>query len=166
MDALPPAPVPDWAVPSQEAVRECWRACYALIHRGMDAVDRGTFDALAWVTIGEQSPLTRRLGTEATWEGSRAESWLALCLAADQYLPTERDWQMLGVERRPPVTHDWEYAYGVWRALAWMVGARKDPPVYYDWHAAAEVGRGADAREDALRYWRYIRERVDAAAGS
>ena len=45
-----------------------------------------------------------------------------------------------------------------------MHGARKDLPVYYyDWHAAAKVGRGEDAREDALWYWGHIRERVDPA---
>lgn len=163
MHGLPPAPVPDWVTPAVEQVREAWRACDALIGRPRDAVDRGAYDALAWVTIGEAPPLTRRAGP-ATRDCARAEAWLALCLAADQYLPTGRDWERLGVEPQPPATHDWEYAYGVWRALAWVTGARSDPPILYDWHAAAETGRGDDAREDALRHWRHVRQLADATA--
>lgn len=179
-------PVPDWVVPTVDAVRECYRANHGVMRRGVDARDDGALTALAWVTIGEQSPLTRRLGTEVVWEVARAESWVALCVAAGQGVPTERDWQRLGVEPRAAVTGDREFAYGAWRTLAWLLGQREDWPFHSGWHVAAEIARerphtyvpkaqrDTDAwraaalasrdrdRQDALRYWRHVRERIDA----
>ena len=75
----------------------------------------------------------------ATYEDARAESWVALCIAAEAPAPTAEDWRRLGVERVAAMVDDREFAYGVWRALAWLLGARKDFPVYTGWHRAAGI---------------------------
>lgn len=123
-----------------------------------------------------------------TWEVARAESWVALCVAAGQGAPAAEDWRRLGVDARPPVTDDREFAYGVWRTLAWLLGVREEFPIHTSWHRAAGIEperphlyrtragppdaawhaaeRAArdQAETDALRYWRHVRQRVDASA--
>jgi hypothetical protein len=111
-----------------------------MARRGLDSRDHGTVDALHWVTIGDVAPVGQR-AVDATWERVRAKSWLALCLAAGQELPTERDRQRLGVEAYPAVHTDPAYCYGAWRTLAWLLGVREDWPVHTAWHQAAEIPR-------------------------
>ncbi|MGH3795641.1 MAG: hypothetical protein ACRDSP_12195 [Pseudonocardiaceae bacterium] len=178
-------PVHRWVVPGEDAVREVYRVSFVIARRGLDARDLGAINALYWVTIGEVSPVGQQ-AVEATWERARAESWLALCLAAGQELPTERDWQRLGAEPYPAVRTDPAYCYGAWRTLAWLLGVRDDWPVHTAWHRAAELPQerphtyvsqsqrdteawrvAAEAsaerdRQDALLHWRHIRERADA----
>ena len=187
VQGLPPPPVPDWVSPTVDAVRECHRVAWNLQSFGVDSRDQGSLDAIFWVTLGDLSPMTRRLGSQATWEHARAESWVALCVAAGKPAPTERDWQRLGVEPKAAVTADREFAYGAWRALAWLLGVREDWPIHTAWHQAAEIPwerphayevakdrrdteawRAADrasrdqAEQDALRHWQHIRARADA----
>ncbi len=183
-------PLHPWVVPSFEQVEECQRVAWNLLGTGVDERDRGSIRALMWVTVGEGSPMTERLGSDASREQARAESWVALCVAAGKSAPTERDWQRLGVAPRPAVTDDREFAYGAWRTLAWLLGVREDWPLHTAWHRAAEIPperphvyvpkaqrnteawRAADrasrdqAERDALRHWQHIRERADATDGA
>lgn len=187
VQGLPPPPVYPWVAPGEDAVREAHRVSFDMARRGLDARDHGTVDALHWVTIGDLAPVGQR-AVEATWERARAESWLALCIAAGSELPTERDWQRLGVYPYPAVNTDPAYCYGAWRTLAWLLGVREDWPMHTAWHQAAEIPRerphayvprqqrDTDAwraaaqasaerdRQDALLHWRHVRERADATA--
>lgn len=120
----------------------------------------------------------------ATWEQARAESWVALCVAAEAPAPTVRDWERLGVDPRPAVVADLDHAYGAWRTLAWLLGVRPDPPVELpERHAdgslvggpryatrpdpaspvwqAAQARRRARARVDAGRHWEHVRRLAD-----
>ncbi|MCO1659393.1 hypothetical protein [Pseudonocardia humida] len=65
--------------------------------------------ALMWLTLGEISPMTHRGASGehsaggswtrgVSFELARAESWVALCVAAGAPSPTAEDWQRLGVE--------------------------------------------------------------------
>lgn len=132
--------------------------------------------------------MTGRSAALTTWEVARSESWVALCVAAGKPPPTADDWRRLEVEPRPAITGDREYAYGAWRALAWLLGMRGDWPVHTGRHRAAEIPRerphvvaprsardstawqAADraardqAEHDALRYWRHVRQLADATA--
>ncbi|MBW0114091.1 hypothetical protein [Pseudonocardia abyssalis] len=194
--------LPSWVVPDYDAVRECERVSVRLIGLGPRAVtarDAGVAAALVWLTIGEVSPLTHRAvpGTShadgswtpgASWELVRAESWVALSVAAGAPAPTAEDWRRLGVEPAPAAVNDTDFAYGVWRTLAWLLGVREDFPVYTAWHRAAgnrrerphlyrrrpterdaawraaEQAARDQARADARRYWEHVRARVDATA--
>jgi hypothetical protein len=179
--------MPSWVVPTADEVGECLRVCRRRAELGTDQRELGVLAALVWLSLGEASPMTWRSGGVG-WEAARAESWVALCAAAGKAGPTELDWRRLGVEPRAAVSGDREFAYGVWRALAWLLGVREDWPTYTAWHRAAgiarprphldvpvqcrgsEVWRAADrasreqAEADALRYWRHVRERADATA--
>jgi hypothetical protein len=190
VQGLPPPSVPEWVLPDADAVRECYRVSFDVMRRGLDSRDRGVVIALAWVLIGEQSPITGRRGDETSWEHARAESWVALCLAAGQGPPTERDWQRLGITPKPALTCDREFAYGVWRTLAWLLGVREDWPLHTAWHQAAEIPRerphvyvpknqrdtdawrAADqasrdqAQRDARRYWQHVRALADATGAA
>lgn len=195
--------LPSWVVPEYDAVRECERVSVRLLgHQpyGATTRDSGVAAALVWLTLGEVSPMTHcawpgvfdppdRSGTwtsGATWEAARAESWVALCVAAGAPVPAKDDWRRLEVEPAPAVVDDVEFAYGVWRALAWLLGVREDWPIYTGWHQAAGIPhdrphlttrpRDAAARQaaeraaqdqaraDARRWWEHVRARVDATA--
>jgi len=196
--------LPAWVVPDADAVQECERvACRLIEHQPYGATrrDAGVASALVWFTLGEVSPMTGRccptsaelddLGIEpmsgVTWDVARAESWVALSVAAGQAAPAADDWCRLGVEPAPACVDDPEFAYGVWRALAWLLGVRDDFPVHTAWHRAAGIPperphlyarrRRGDpdeawwtaeraARErahaEAQRWWRHVRARLDA----
>ena len=86
---------------------------------------------------------------------------------------------------RPEIAGDREFAYGVWRTLAWLLGVREDWPIYTAWHRAAGIPRerahvlvpvarrrtGAwraaaqaareRAEQDALHHWRHVRRLAD-----
>lgn len=207
--------LPAWVVPPLDAVEACARVAERLRDAGpfrATTRDAGVDAALVWLTLGEASPMTWRPCTTAargielprqrgdaaaewwqagvSFEAARAESWVALCMAAGQGVPTAADWRMLGVEPRAvAVDDDPEFAYGVWRTLSWLLGVREDFPIRTAWHRAASLPperphllaplRGGEpdaawftaeraaqeqARADALRYWRHVRARVDAAA--
>lgn len=188
---LPLPSVPGWVTPAVDAVRECHRVAWNLQSYGVDHRDQGSLDAIFWVTIGDLSPMTRRLGSETTWVHARTESWVALCVAAGKPPPTDRDWRRLGVKPQAVVTDDREFAYGAWRALAWLLGVREDWPIRTAWHQAAEIPRErphvyevpkdqrnteawrvADqasrdqAQRDAVRYWRHVRDLADATGSA
>jgi hypothetical protein len=194
--------LPSWVVPDFDAVRECERVSVRRLGLGPCAVtarDAGVAAALAWLTIGEVSPLTHRAvpGTHhadgswtpgASWKLARAESWVALCVAAGAPAPTAEDWRQLGVEPASAAVDDAEFAYGAWRTLAWLLGVREDFPIYTAWHRAAGIQRDRphlygrrraepdaawraaeqaaqdQARADARQYWEHVRARVDATA--
>jgi hypothetical protein len=206
--------LPAWVVPPLHAVEECARVVDRRLELGQYRATRrdvGVSAALVWLTLGEVSPMTWRPCTMSTrsveparepgaapvewWESgvtfevARAESWVALSMAAGQAEPIDDDWRMLGVEPRPvAVDDDPEFAYGVWRTLSWLLGVREDFPMYTSWHRAADLPpdrphlhaslRGGEpnaawfaaeqaaqdqARTDALRYWQHVRATVDAA---
>ncbi|MEO7194313.1 MAG: hypothetical protein ABIZ05_05745 [Pseudonocardiaceae bacterium] len=187
MFALPEPP--GWVVRPFPEVLECYRVADRMLDGfGDDRMD-GAFQVFVWLTIGEVSPMTERSWRAATWEVARAESWVALCVAAGKPAPTAGDWERLGVTPHAAVTENREFAYGVWRALAWLLGVRDDWPVHTSWQVAAgmpreqphlcvrardrdtEAWRAADqasrdlAAVDAVRHWEHIRARVDATAG-
>ncbi|QJY45129.1 hypothetical protein [Pseudonocardia broussonetiae] len=194
--------LPTWVVPDFDAVMECERVSRRLLALGPRATttrEAGVAAALVWLTLGEVSPMTHRTTLDghrsdgkwmsgASCELARAESWVALCLAAGAPEPTTDDWHRLGVEPAPAVTDDPEFAYGVWRTLAWLLGVREDFPIYTSWHRAAGIrhdrphlyGRRRStsdaawrtaeqaardqAQADARRYWEHVRARADATA--
>jgi hypothetical protein len=198
--------LPSWVVPEFDAVRECERVALRLLdHRpyGATTRDSGVASALVWLTLGEVAPITRRVSVgvfdppdrSGTWtsgvtrELARAESWVALCLAAAAPPPTAQDWERLGVEPAEAVRDDPEYAYGVWRTVSWLLGIREDFPIYTAWHRAADIpydrphlvrrtlrdpvsaawwaaeqAAQDQARADARRWWEHVRARADATA--
>ncbi|MFB9387649.1 hypothetical protein ACFFTK_31295 [Pseudonocardia petroleophila] len=194
--------LPSWVVPEFDAVMECERVARRRLGLGQRAVtarDIGVTAALAWLTLGEVSPITRRASpgehrpdgswtAGVSWELARAESWVALCVAAGAPEPRAEDWRRLGVEPMPAAVDDVEFAYGAWRTLAWLLGVREDFPIYTSWHRATGIRRdrthlygrrpaerdaawrGAEqaardqAQADARRYWAHVRARVDATA--
>ncbi|MGD9525309.1 hypothetical protein [Pseudonocardia sp.] len=207
--------LPSWVVPADDAVWECERVAQRLIGLGPYSStrrDAGVAAALVWFTLGEVSPMTARCCSESSWsttpdartgepvrtwtcgvsrEMARAESWVALSVAAGQIPPTAADWRSLGVTAAPARVDDPEFAYGVWRVLAWLLGSREDFPVHTSWHRAAGIPperphlyrprrpRDPDkawqaaeqacrdrARAEAQCWWRHVRAQVDAAATS
>ncbi|WP_214371072.1 hypothetical protein [Pseudonocardia sp. H11422] len=205
--------LPTWVVPPLHAVEECDRVArrsLELPRYRATSRDSGVAAALVWLTLGEVSPLTQRFGggtwdppnstpadstatwsSSATYEMARSESWVALSRAADAPPPPDDDWRRLGVEPAPVKECEREYAYGVWRALAWLLGVREDFPIYTSWHRSAEIphdrphlrapvrggqpGAAWDAAEqaaqdqahrDARWYWEHVRSRLDATADS
>ncbi|WP_299737467.1 hypothetical protein, partial [Pseudonocardia sp. 73-21] len=173
----------------------------------------GVSAGLVWLTHGEVSPITWATSAERPTRGSyppnrsdasptewwcagvsldeaRAESWVALSMAAGQAPPSVDDWRSLRVEPRPAQVEDnTEFAYGVWRTLSWLLGVREDFPIYTSWQRAAGIPperphldaplRGGQpdeawhaaerasqeqARAEALHWWRHVRAQVDAAA--
>lgn len=194
--------LPSWVVPAIDAVLECERVVRRRLELGpfrSTTRDAGVAAALAWLTLGEVSPMTARFGggvaqgstwtSSATWEMARAESWVALCSAAGEAPPVDEDWRRLGVEPAPPVSDDQEFAYGAWRALAWLLGVREDFPTYTSWHRSAGLPpdrphlngplRGGEpaptwwvaeqasqdqAQHDARRHWEHVRARINATA--
>ena len=205
--------MPPWVMPPVHAVEECARVA----RRSMElpryratSRDSGVAAALVWLTIGEVSPLTQRFGggtwnppdatpddstaiwcSDVTFEMARAESWVALSRAAGAPPHLDGDWHRLGVEPATAKECDREYAYGVWRALAWLLGVREDFPIYTSWHRSAEIPhdrphlrvpvRGGQpdaawhtaeqtaqdqAQRDARRHWEHVRSRLNATADS
>jgi hypothetical protein len=179
---------PGWVVQEPHAVQECWDAAVVRRTRAPTQRDQGVSWTLRWMFEGEVGPVTSRPPGECTRETARAESWVALCLAAGMPGPTEDDWRRLGAEPLPADPVDQEFAYGAWRTLAWLLGVREDWPTYTSWHRSAslpkecphhyvpghqrdtDAWRAADAaaREracaDALLHWRHVRDLADQTA--
>ncbi|MFD8492417.1 hypothetical protein [Amycolatopsis sp. NPDC059657] len=183
--------LPHWVVPDVDAIQECYRVAGRLARAGFaDQRERGALAVFDWLVLGESAPLTERTGWPVTFEHARAESWVALCAAAAMPPPTELDWQRLGASPLPALPVEQEFAYGAWRALAWLLGVRDDWPVQGAWHRAAGVPRERahvavppdqrdtaawktaeqsyrdQAQSDALRYWQHVRSMADATAQS
>lgn len=181
--------VPGWCVPPAHAVQEAWASLGRRIT--LTIRDTGVLEALSWIGQGDTSPLSNKVGRGR--DEARAESWLALCLAAGEAPPTHRDWERLGVEPRPldpafsASAEDREYPFGVWRTLSWLLGVREDWPVYTGWHLAADLpnphphhfvpplrrdtawhAADAAAREqahaEAHRWWAHVRRLADRCA--
>lgn len=177
------AVVPAWVAPPHAQVVELHHLAYRLAEVIGDAEARGRLAAVEWVVGLAPAPVTHRRDA-ASWEQARAESWVALSVAAGEPAPTAADWARLGVTAEPAGTADVESAYGAWRTLAWLLGVRSDPPVelperYPDgslvggpryatrpnpaspaWLEAQERRReraGADAR----RHWEHVRRLAD-----
>jgi hypothetical protein len=182
----PPVVLPSWVACTPDEVRECDQVAGRVIARGFASQREVSVAAtMAWLLIGEVAPLTWRTG-ERSREVARAESWVALCVAAGQPPPTPSDWSRLGADPLPARVGDREFAYGVWRTLSWLMGVREDWPIYTSWHRAAdmpdpdlhlyvphrkrdtpqwrEAARAAWERDeaDALRHWRHVRRLADA----
>lgn len=181
--------IPAWVVPPLDELGEAWRVAENTNGRAYtDDRDEGVHAALIWLVLGEFAPMTGRTDGNGR-EIARSESWVALCAAGGQEPPRARDWERLGAGPctvRPQIAGNREYAYGVWRALAWLLGTREDWPIYTSWHRAAslprerphmlvpvaqwdtDVWRDADrasrerAEQDALHHWRHVRRLADA----
>lgn len=177
------AVVPAWVAPQHRQVVELHYLTYGLVEAIGDGEARGQLAAVGWVVGGDRTPATY-WSAPATWEQARAESWVALCVAAEAPPPTEQDWARLGVSPRPTVVDDVDSAYGVWRTLAWLLGVRPDPPVELPerdeggelvggplyvarpdpsspiWQAA-EARRRRERLEDARRHWQHVRRLAD-----
>jgi len=180
--------LPSWVACTADEVRECDRVSGQRVAQGFGGErEIGVSSTLAWLLIGEVAPVTWRPG-DPSREVARAESWLALCLAAGQPEPTAEDWRRLGAEPFPARETRREFAYGVWRTCAWLMGVREDWPTYTAWHRAAGMPRPdphldipVDQRDtprwraahaaawerdeaDALRHWRHVRRLADSTA--
>lgn len=175
--------VPAWVVPAHLNVVELHYLTYQLVAAAGDVEAGGRLAAVEWVVGGDHAPVTRRRDS-ATWQHVRAESWIALCVAARAATPTNRDWARLGVTPRAAAVDDPDWAYGAWRTLAWLLGVRPDPPVELPerdeagelvggplyvtrpnpsspiWQAA-ETRRRRERLEDARRHWQHVRRLAD-----
>ena len=182
-EASEQAVIPAWVVPEHHQVVELHYVTHQCFELVGEVEAGGRLAAVEWVVGGGQAPVTHRRDA-ATWEQVRAESWVALCVAAKAAAPTEQDWARLGVSPRPAVVEDVDWAYGAWRTLAWLLGVRPDPPVELPkrdeagelvggplyvtrpnplspiWQAA-EARRRRERLEDARRHWQHVRRLAD-----
>jgi hypothetical protein len=121
------AVIPAWVKADHRHVVDLHRTAHGLAAQLDSLHAQGQLAALGWVVSGERAPITHR--TEpATWELVRAESWVALCVAAGDVLPTANEWARLGMSPRPCLVPDDDFAHGTWRTLAWLLGVHPDPP--------------------------------------
>jgi len=180
--------LPPWVACTPDEVHECDQVSGRRIAHGFGGQrELGVVSTMAWLLLGEVAPVTWRV-CDTSREAARAESWLALCIAAGQSMPTPDDWHRLGAEPLPAQQTGREFAYGVWRTLAWLMGVREDWPVYTSWHRAAGMPRPdphldipVDQRDsarwraanaaawerdeaDAIRHWRHVRRLADTSA--
>lgn len=95
------AVVPAWVLPDHRQVVELHHLTYRLVE-AIGEVEAGSWlAAVEWIVRGGQAPVTHR-PNPGTREQARAESWVALCVAAEAAPPTGRDWERLGVSPRQP----------------------------------------------------------------
>ena len=180
------AVIPAWVVADHRQVVELNYLAYALATKVDSVHGQGQLAAVEWVTGGRVSPMTHR-DEPVSWALARAESWVALCVAANNNEPPPSDWAMLGVEPRPWGAGDGDFAHGAWRTLAWLLGVRPDPPIELprrDEDGQLEPGgeryatrpdptspywREADQRRrqrnraEAQDWFRHVRSQIDAA---
>lgn len=180
------AVIPAWVVADHRQVAEFNYMVFTLATELESVHAQGQLAAVGWITGVRAAPMTQRT-QPVTWALGRAESWAALCFAAWNGTPAARDWQLLGVDSRPTVAGNADFAHGAWRTLAWLLGARPDPPIEVPvrdadgnlppgeerfgyrgdptslaWQAADQRRRDRN-RAEARRYWQHIRDRVDAS---
>jgi hypothetical protein len=120
--------VPDWVIPDHRQVIDFHWMAHKMGHDAGWVNARGQATAVDWATGGRRAPVTRR-GDRASRALVRAESWVALCRAANDSEPTPADWDHLGVPYSRSREADRDFAHGAWRALAWLLGVRPDPPL-------------------------------------
>jgi hypothetical protein len=152
------AVVPAWVVADHRQVKELYYLAYALATKVDSVHAQGQLATLDWLTGGRVAPMTHR-EEPVSWALARAESWVALCVAANNGQPLSSDWAMLGVEPRPWVSGDGDFAHGAWRTLAWLLGVRPDPPIELprrDENGDLEPGgeRYATRPDPSSPYWR------------
>jgi hypothetical protein len=177
------AVIPAWVVPAHRRVVELHYLVYRFVEVVGTAHFRGQLAAVEWVVGRGSAPVTGR-PDRATWPQARAESWVALCVAAQAPEPTGRDWVRLGVQPRLATVDDPDWAHGAWRTLAWLLGVRPEPPVELPERdedgqlaggplytlrpdPASQVWRAVETRrrewatEDARRHWQHVRRLAD-----
>lgn len=179
------AVIPAWVAPAHRSVVDMNHMAYALAHQVDSVHAAGQLAAVGWVTGVRDAPVTERADS-ASWEMVRAESWVALCHAAQAPPPRERDWERLGVAARPVVAGGADFAHGAWRTMAWLLGVHAQPPTELPERAedgsvppwerryamapqprspkwrAMEARRLERNHAEALRHWRHIRDRADS----
>ena len=122
------AVIPSWVAPAHRDVADGHRIVVGLADVTGSHEALGQIAGLGWVVGLRPAPLTQR-EERVSRELVRAEHWLALCAAAEQAEPSESEWQRFGIEPRPMVAGNGEFAYGAWSVLGWLLGERLDPPV-------------------------------------
>lgn len=177
------AVIPTWVAPAHRDVADCHRIVVQLAEVTGSHEALGQVAALGWVVGLRPAPLTQR-EDRVTRDLVRAEHWLALCAAAGQAEPNGLDWRRFGVEPRPIVAGNAEFAYGAWSILAWLLGERFEPPVELPRRAAdgsvppgeqlyvarprpdspvwqdAQRRRRERQRAEAFTAWRRVRDRA------
>jgi len=128
MSEAPMAVIPTWVVPAHRDVADCHRMVVQLTDVTGSHDTLGQVAAVGWVVGLRPAPLTQR-EERVNRDLVRAEHWLALCAAAGQAEPSTSEWRRFGVEPRPMVAGDAEFAYGAWSVLGWLLGEHLDPPV-------------------------------------
>jgi hypothetical protein len=127
------AVIPAWVAPEHERIVELHHLVQQLVEVVGRTEHRGVLDAVRWVTGCDRwAPVTGR-DEKLTRDAVRAEALIALNVAAEAPSIVDHAWPLfhldMAVDFRPAVTDDAEYAYAIWRTLAWIVGTRSDPPV-------------------------------------
>jgi len=129
------AVVPSWVAPAHRDVVDCHHTVVQLADVTGSHEALGQVAALGWVVGLRPAPLTQR-EERVTRDLVRAEHWLALCTAAGQSEPNTAEWQQFGVEPRPMIAGNAEFAHGSWSVLGWLLGGHLDPPVEVPCRAA------------------------------
>ena len=122
------AVIPVWAAPDDTDIRDAHWTAWQAYEANQLPVTAGIVAAIGWCVGVQAAPCTER-DDAASAALVRAETWLALCYAAEMGEPTRRDWDLFGVKPLPAVTTDQEWSYGAWIALEWMLGDRAEPPI-------------------------------------
>lgn len=176
--------IPAWVVAPHRQVVDLNYMTYVLATEIESVHGQGQLAAVGWVTGQCAAPVTHR-AEPVTFKLARAESWAALCVAANDSAPTTRDWERLAVRPAATVSVDADFAHGAWRTFAWLLGVRPDPPIelpvrdadgsippwerHYayrgdptqpEWQAADQRRRERN-RAEALQYWRHIRRQLE-----
>jgi len=127
------AVIPAWVAQEHRRIVELHYLVHQLAEVVGSAQQRGQLAAVEWVTsCRPTAPVTAR-DERLTRDAVRAEALVALNVAAEAPRLLEGDWLSFGFDVDvyfvPATVRDSEFAYGVWRTLAWLVGTRPDPPV-------------------------------------
>lgn len=158
------AVIPAWAAPPHVQIQAAHHAAWETYGVTGSLVHGGAFAAINWFTGCQSAPVTER-GEPVSRDLVRAESWTALCGAAEMAAPTARDWRRLGVEPRGLSTRDPGWCYGAWTALSWLLGTRDEPPVPLPDPAGEPLYAvrpdPAAQRAEARREWSRIRQLAD-----
>ena len=178
--------IPAWVAADHRQVVDFNYMIYRLATEIDSVHAKGQLAAGGWVTGVRVAPITHR-DEPASWALARAESWVALSVAATNAEPVTADWAILGVEPRSWVAGDADFAHGAWRTLAWLLGVRPDPPIDLPlrdkdgnlapgerryatrpnpsspaWQEADRRRRQRN-RAEALRWYQHVRSRIDTA---
>lgn len=126
------AVIPAWVSPEHGHIVELHVLVQQLAEVVGTAEHLGQLAAVEWVTkCRPLAPVTHR-DEPRTRDNVRAEALVALHTAAEGPTTLHLWWPLVGLGDAyylPAVERDPEFAYGVWRTLAWITGTRPDPPV-------------------------------------